>query len=268
MNANLYLKELKRNRKNLITWSLIVVGFTAMIMGIYPSMADMGDDITKMMEKLPEELGKALGMDAQTWSSIIGFYSTYYGIYIILLVGIFTTSTGAGIVSKEEKDGTSEFLLTRPISRKSVFWSKMLSLFTLTMIIFSIQTIVAIVGFAYSSDASFDWSAFIIMHLHGLVLLIFFTCIGVLISMFFRPKKNFMGMVVGLIFGSYFLNAIAKTADSIQWMGYLSPFHYLEFSVMDPSYSFNGLAAVSLTIIGLLVLLVSFVVYKRKDING
>jgi ABC-2 type transport system permease protein len=76
MNTNLYTKALKRNRKNLITWSLIVVGFTLMILAIFPSMAEMGEDIAKMTDKLPEEITKAMGMDAQTWTSSIGFYST------------------------------------------------------------------------------------------------------------------------------------------------------------------------------------------------
>jgi hypothetical protein len=73
MNKNLYLKELKRNRKNLAIWSTIVVGFTLMVTAIFPYMADMGDNITVLMNSIPEELGKALGMDEETWSSITWF---------------------------------------------------------------------------------------------------------------------------------------------------------------------------------------------------
>ena len=268
MNKNLYTKELKRNRKNLITWSLIVIGFTFMILAIFPSMADMGEDITKMMEKLPAELGKALGMDEQTWSSIIGFYSTYYGIYIILLMGIFTTSTGATILSKEEKEGTSEFLMTKPISRKNIFITKMMSLLTLSLIIYAIQTLCAIVGFSVFGGDNVNWNSFLIMHLHGLALILFFTTTGVLLSMFFRPKKNFMGMVVGIIFGSYFFNAMAKAATSVEWLGYLSPFHYLEFNVTSPDYRVNILGMICLLLLGGILLFFAQSVYLKKDIDG
>ena len=268
MNKNLYIKELKRNRKNLITWSLIVVGFTLMILAIFPSMAEMGEDIAKMTDKLPEEITKAMGMDAQTWTSSIGFYSTYYGIYIILLLGIFTTSTGATIISKEEKDGTSEFLMTKPISRKTIFDSKMASLLTLTLIIYFIQTLTAIIGFLIFGGGNVDWSAFAIMHVHGLGLIAFFTTTGVLLSMFFKPKKNFMGIVVGIIFGSYFLNAISKATDSVEWLGYLSPFHYLEFNVLDSDYSVSWISLLVLLTLGGVILKFSFSVYSKKDING
>lgn len=268
MNRNLYTKELKRNRKNLITWSLIVVGFTLMILAIFPSMADMGEDLTKMMDKMPDEITKAMGMDAQTWSSIIGFYSTYYGIYIILLVGIFTTSTGATILSKEEKDGTSEFLMTKPISRKTIFISKMLSLLTLTMIIYFVQTITAIIGFAIFGNGKVNWEAFFIMHVHGLGLIAFFTTTGVLISMFFKPKKNFMGIVVGIIFGSYFINAISKATESVEWLGYLSPFHYLEFNVLDSDYSIRWISILILLTVAAIILKLSYNVYNNKDISG
>ena len=139
---NLYLKELKRNRKTFWIWTAIVLGFTVMVLSIYPSMKGMGDDLTNMMSNIPDELRKAMGMDEQTWSSIIGFYSTYFGIYIVLLTGIYTMSTGATIVSKEEKDRTAEFLLTKPISRKSIFQTKMMSLLTLSIAIIILQTII------------------------------------------------------------------------------------------------------------------------------
>ncbi|MCR9172443.1 MAG: ABC transporter permease [bacterium] len=267
MNWNLYFTEVKRNRKNLITWTLIAVGFTALVVSIFPTMEDMGQDLAELMSKLPPEIAKAMGMDAETWTNILGFYSTYYGIYIILLVGIFCMSTGATIVSKEERDRTSEFLLTRPLSRKQIFNEKMLAMLSLTFIIFTIQTIVATtLVFIFGSNV--NWSAFATMHIHGLILILFFTCLGVLISFFFQPKKNFMGMVVGIIFGSYFLNAVSRTAESIEWLGYFSPFHYLDFDPLNPEYSANWIGMAVMVVISAGFLFAAFRLFEKKDIAG
>ncbi len=267
MKLNLYFTEVKRNRKNLITWTLIAIGFTALVVAIFPAMEDMGKDLVALMEKLPAELAKAMGMDADTWTNILGFYSTYYGIYIILLVGIFCMSTGATIVSKEERDRTSEFLLTRPLSRRQIFKEKMMAMLTLTFIIFAIQTVVAIALIGIFGS-NVNWSAFATMHIHGLVLILLFTSMGVLISFFFQPKKNFMGMVVGIIFGSYFLNAISRTADSIEWLGYISPFRYLDFDPLNPEYSVNWLGVIIILIISGGILYAASRLFDKKDIAG
>jgi ABC-2 type transport system permease protein len=267
MNLNLYFTEVKRNRKSLITWTLITIGFTALVVGIFPAMADMGKDLTTLMEKLPAELAKAMGMDASTWTNILGFYSTYYGIYIILLVGIFCMSTGATIVSKEERDRTAEFLLTKPLSRKQIFKEKMMALLTLTSIIVLIQTIIATILIG-ALGTNVDWSAFATMHVHGFVLILFFTCLGVLLSFFFQPKKNFMGMVVGIIFGSYFLNAVSRTADSVEWLGYISPFRYLDFAPLEPGYQINWIGSLCFVLISIGLLVVAFRLFNKKDIAG
>lgn len=267
MNKNLYLKELKRNRKNLITWSAITVGFTVLLLAIYPSMEDMGKDLTTMMEKLPAELGKALGMDANTWSNVLGFYSTYFGIYIVLLIGIFTMSTGATIISKEERDGTSEFLFTKPITRATIFKTKTTALFTLMAIIIIVQLLSAIVMLLVVGK-NVDWHALAVMQFHGIILILFFTCLGQLISFYFEPKRNFMGMVVGIIFGCYFINAISKTSESVEWLGYISPFHYLDFTPLDPGYDVNWIGTSSIVAISIGLVMYSKSLLLKKDLRG
>lgn len=267
MNFNLFSKELKRNRKNLITWTLITVGFTVLLLSIYPFMSDMGQDLTKMMEKMPAELGKALGMDANTWSNVLGFYSTYFGIYIVLLIGIFTMSTGATIISKEERDGTSEFLLTKPLSRKVIFNSKTYALITLMLCIIIIQLLSAFIMLLLVGE-NVDWNSFAVMQFHGLALILFFTSLGMLISFFFEPKRNFMGMVVGIIFGSYFVNAISKTTEEVEWIGYISPFHYLDFTPLDPEYNVNWIGTSAIIFLSIILIFYSLKLFIKKDIRG
>lgn len=267
MNTVLYLKELKRNRKNVLIWSAIVIGFTFMILAIFPSFADMGEQITLMMSKLPEEMALALGVDEATWSSIIGFYGTYYGIYITLLMGIFTASTGATILGKEERDGTAEFLLTRPISRARIVDSKYAALVTLLVLIYTVQTICAVVGMTVFGT-EVDWDVFVAMHVHGFVLISFFTGIAALLGSFVSPKVNFMGPVVGLIFGSYFLDAISKATDAVSFLGYVTPYHYLKLQAEGGGLSVNWLASVALLGVAAGALYAARSRYLKRDITG
>lgn len=267
LNKSLYTKELKRGRKNFFIWTGIVLAFTILVLSIFPSMETMGDDLTSMMSNLPEELTKAMGMDEQTWSSSIGFYSTYFGIYIVLLTGIYTMSTGATIVSQEEKNKTAEFLLTKPISRKSIFISKMLCLFTFSFLIMLIQMIVAAIGLQMGGD-DIQWGVFVTMHIHGAGLIVFFTSLGVLLSMFLNPKMNFMGLVFGIIFGSYFLNAISNISSIIEWIGYISPFYYLNFEVSNPNYATNYLELIVFILLTIGLLIWSFQQYQKRDLDA
>jgi ABC-2 type transport system permease protein len=229
-------------------------------------MKNMGDELSRIMSSMPEGMTKAMGIDEQSFNSILGMYNSYYGVYIIVLLSIYTASTGATIVSKEEKNKTAEFLMTKPISRKNIFNTKLFVLFTLTFAAFFVQTLTAFVLIIIFGD-HVKWSVFITMHTHGLILILFFTCVGVFSSMLVKSKWNFMGMMVGIVFGSYFLNAIAIAADSISWMAYVSPFHYLTFSVSDPHYSINIVTIGVVLSVSILLLFISYRLYDQKDIS-
>lgn len=267
MNRNLYSKELKRNKRSLAVWSSIVIGLTILVMSIFPYMKGMSEEMANMMSKMPEGMAKAMGLNEHTWDSILGMYNTYYGIYIIVLLSIYSSSTGATIISKEEKDKTAEFLLTKPISRKSIFVTKLSVLFTLTFTAFFLQTITAVIFAIAFEEGHVQWSVFTTMHTHGLILTLFFTCVGLTLSMFLKPKKNFMGMTVGIVFGSYFLNTIAKAAETVSWVGYISPFHYLDFAVTNSDYGINFVSVGIILFISMILLATSYKVYEKKDIS-
>ena len=267
MNSVIFKKELKRNRKNTAIWTAIVVVFTALILSIFPSFSAMGEEMAKLMSSLPEEYAKALGMDEETWSSIIGYYGTYYGIYIILLIGIFTASTGATIIGKEERDGTAEFLLTRPISRGSIVWTKLMALGMLFIIIYGIQTLSAVIGLLIFGE-DVNWPVFTTMHVHGFFLVGFFTASGVLMSSFLSPKLNYMGPIVGLIFGGYFLNAISMAVEKVSWLGYFSPYHYLNLTAKNGVLELNLITCLGASVVVAVFLWISNKRYLSRDIVG
>ena len=268
VNKNLYFKELKRNRKSFIVWSAIVFVFTVLVMSIFPYMKNIGDEMGVMMSKMPEGMMKAMGIDKDTFTSILGMYNTYYGIYIVVLLSIYTSFTGATIISKEEKYKTAEFLLTKPISRVHIFTTKLLSLFTLMFSAYTIQTITAVIFVIMFGENNVKWSVFSTMHIHGFILIIFFTCIGLFLSMWVKPKGNFMGITVGIVFGSYFLNTISKVAGSVDWLGYISPFRYLDFSISKLDYSTNVTAVFIMLLISMLLLFTAYKFYQKKDIHA
>ena len=93
MNRNLYYKELKRNRTNLFLWTSIVLVFTILVMSIFPYMKNVGNEMAEILSKMPAGMMKAMGLDGQTFNSILGLYNTYYGVYIVVLLAIFSSST-------------------------------------------------------------------------------------------------------------------------------------------------------------------------------
>ena len=259
MNLNLFKKEFKRSRKNFFIWTSIAVGFTVMIISLYPSFKDMGIEMGKA---IPKEMAKAFNMDMSSWQEISGYYKTYFGFHIIIILTIFSCSFGASVISKEENERTSEFLFTKPISRKDVFMTKVLALFSIVSLSLLIQTLVAFLMILLVVNNTVDWNHIYEMHLNGYVLCLFFGAIGVVISQTLKGIKNYMGPVVGVVMGTYFLHGIGSAIDEANWIAKFSPFHYLGVD------EFHPLAIVVFLILSVALIVTGFKVFDRKDIGA
>ncbi len=127
MNLNIYIKELKRNRNNSIMWIAAIILLITLGMAFFPAIVSSGaiDELEVFFENpMMKNMMSAFGVDIKGMSSVLGFYSMYAGIYVTLLGAVYSILYASNMVSKEEKERTADFLLTRPVNRFEVVMSK------------------------------------------------------------------------------------------------------------------------------------------------
>ena len=78
MSFTILLKEINRNYKEFLIISLSLSFFIAISMTIYSSMKDNMFMIMDLYDNIPESIQRALNFDKDQWSTILGFYSTYF----------------------------------------------------------------------------------------------------------------------------------------------------------------------------------------------
>ncbi len=140
-------------KKSIIGWSVAVFGIMSLYMILFSSVQDIA--VTKM-EAMPKELLQFVGMEEL---SDMSNYTTYYGmIYglIVVAVSIFAATFSAGLITKEEKSKSIEFLNSLAVSRNEIFLAKYLTSIIATGIVLSCAVISAIICGFISGGETFD----------------------------------------------------------------------------------------------------------------
>ena len=266
MNQALYIKELERGKRSFITWTLIIVATTVFIMAFFPSMQDMREQMEAMIEGFPEGMIKAFGMDPELFTSILGYYSTYYGMHIMMLLGSYAITLSGNILSKEEREGTADFLLTRPITRGQVVTSKLAAILTKLILLNVVQIVSAGVMMSIVSDTPIKWDVFTTISLYGVALSLFFLGAGLALSLVVKKGKSLTGPLIGLVIGGFVVKALASISESTEWLGWISPFKYADFDLSTGNYSLNPFYMLVLIGGAIVFCALAYMIYRKKDI--
>ena len=93
---------------------------------IYPEMASQVNEMSAMFADMGS-FTAAFGMDQINFGEFIGYFGIECGNVLGMGGAFFAAITGISVSSKEERDGTAEFLLTHPLSRNKIIFNKLLS---------------------------------------------------------------------------------------------------------------------------------------------
>lgn len=262
---NIFLYELKAYRKSTLIWTISLVAIVILFMALFPSISNDIEDFTKLLEGYPEPVRKALGLELNTFGSILGFYS-YSFVYITLIGAIQGMILGTSIISKELREKTADFLFTKPVSRTRILTSKLLA--ALASLIFTnvCYVVAASIIASQVKVESYDIKIFMMISVTLLFVQIIFLALGTIMSVIIRKMKSVLTVSLGTVFSFFIIGMIAASGEG-EGKRYLSPFKYFDSAYIiengryETSFIFVGLGVVIISI------LTSFIIYTKKDIH-
>ena len=98
-------RELKSNLKSFIIWTLILIAIFLVVFLVYPFILtdDSVKNLDEMMKVFPPELLKAFNMDVTSINSVYGWLKSEGFMFILIIVGIYSSMLGSNILLKEER---------------------------------------------------------------------------------------------------------------------------------------------------------------------
>lgn len=267
MNTNLFLHELRRNTFSLILWGIIITVLISVTMSVYPAFMENQSKVMGMLSLIPKGALQFKGIsNFNDLLSASGFYAVNNVIYMLVLGSIFAIVLASNILLKEEYNKTAEYLLTRPLTRKEIFFSKSS---VVLLNVFFLNLVTALAGFisiALVKTGAFSLRSFMILSLYTFLLNILFGSIGLFLSVIVKRARPITTFCIGLVLILYFIYTLSKITESIAKIGYLSPFKYVNLEVTSPTYKLNLLSLSYFIALSLLFYLLSYRLYLRRDI--
>lgn len=262
---NVFFRELKQNRWSFLIWLVIAVVINGLLLSTFQTAAEIAETTESFLAQYPEEFVQALNLDVLSMRNILHFFASRSFVMIAILGSCFAGIMAATVLTKEESEGTIEFLAAKPITRSQlIFWklASVCTLVTLFDLIFAGSNFLFLNWFKTEdfSIAGFWWLTIGTWLLH-----LFFSFVGILISAFVTSIKTSISLILGIVLGLYVFSLLPALKEELAFFDYLTPFSY--FNTEDLVIEHRIQLIFFLLFLGIsgFCLLLTFVYYRRKD---
>lgn len=115
---------LRQRRWFMFWWCAGLVGLIVLTLVFYPTIKSQSTQLDKSFAQIPQT-AKQLFTDTDNLFSPVGYLSSQiFYLLLPLLLAILAINLGMSLIGKEERSGTIEMLLARPVSRLSLLLAK------------------------------------------------------------------------------------------------------------------------------------------------
>lgn len=254
--------EIRQGRIPLIIWTAAIAFLLGICVLIYPEMAKQMGEISQAFGNMGG-FSAAFGMDRINFGEFTGFFGVECGNILGLGGAFFAALLGISALSKEEKEHTAEFLLTHPVSRRSVIAQKLFSVFV-QIAVLNAATVGMTVLTAFLIDESPDGKLLGLMFLAYFIMQVETAAVCFGISAFMNSGGPGLGLGLAAVF--YFLNLVANLTEKARFLKYITPFGYTDSADIIASGRMEAkylLVAFAVILAGIAA---GFWKYGRKDI--
>ncbi len=265
ITMNIFIRELKAHRKALIIWSVCMALLILSGMGKYTAYSAGGTDVDVFSE-LPKSLKAALGMGTLDVTTMSGYFAMLF-IYIELITAIHAVILGNGIIAKEEQDKTAEFLMTKPVSRRTVITSK-LQAALVNVIIINLVTLLSSLPMVSAYNKGADISGEIISFMLSMLFVqLIFMALGAMLASVIKQPKASGSVGTGILVAGYVIARVTDFTDKAKILNILSPFKYFDLSRIVAGDGLNPVIILLSLLLTAALAAGSYFCYIRRDLK-
>lgn len=255
--------ECRQGQTSFLIWTASIGFLLAVCVFLFPEMKGEMDSVGEMFSSMGS-FTAAFGMDRLNFGTLIGYYAIECGNVLGLGGAFFASLCAVSMLSKEEKGGTADFLLTHPVSRARIVTEKLLAVLiqitAMNLLIFALSAgSMAIIG------ERIPWKEMMLLHLAYFILQLELAGICFGISAFTR--KGSVGAGLGIAVVLYFLNLIANITESAKVLKYITPFGYCDGASIVNDGKLDGVLIAVGVGLGVLGVVAAYGKYTGKDIH-
>lgn len=266
--GNIFKFEMKALIKPTLFWLLAMAGIQTMMMAIFPTFEKDLDLVEKLLASYPEEMLKAFGMSSAMSLSTVTGYMVFAFAFVQLCLAIQSSYLGFSIVSKEEREWTADFLLSKPVQRKTILTAKLMAaLLSLVVTLVSVALVTYLSIEAFKGQGYYQMKSFVALFIGMAFFQVFFLSLGLVISVVRKKIKNVLSFALALSLGTYVLNAIRAIVGG-DLLGWLTPFYYYDLSYILEHGSLNTGPLVVSSLLIVISIATTYYAYTRKNIGS
>lgn len=262
---NIFLHELKAYLKSAIIWACSLAALAVMFISIFSSAAGDIEAYKNILSNMPEVTRKILSIYIDSISTLEGFYSFIF-VYIVLCGAIQAMNVGLSIVSKEIREKTADFLLTKPIKRKNILTFKLLAAVA-SLIITNIIYLVITVAMTHTVKSQFSMKIFLMISATLFFVQLMFFSLGVIVSVIAGKIRSVISISLSTVFGFFIVSALGSVIGD-EKVRYISPFKYYDaaYIIKNGAYETKYIAIEIIFVIAAIT--ASYLVYIKKDVHA
>lgn len=262
---NIFLRELKANRKALIIWSACMFIGVLGGMGKYTAYSSGGAE-SEVFTKMPYTIRALLGIGSFDVTTMTGFFAMLF-LYLELTAAIHAALLGSGIIAKEEGDKTTEFLMVKPVSRASIITSKLLAAL-FNIVVLNIVTLLSSILMVAAYNKGRDVTGEIVMfQLSMFIVQLVFLTLGALLSAFRKNPKASGSIAAGIVLGAFIVSKITDLTEGLKFLNVFSPFKYFSYENIVNGDGLNFIIVILSLLLAGIFSASTYFFYKKRDMR-
>ena len=259
-------REFKVNLKSFIIWLSVMLIMFLTVFLIYPYIItdDTMQSMDELMKVFPEEILKTFNMDMESISTAYGWLKTEGFMFVLLIVGFYSSILGGSVLLKEENDKTAEYLASLPIKRSKIVTEKAIVSVTYITSMILILGVFNYIALLISGD--FEHKQFVLLSITPVFIALPLFSLNLFISTFMHKTRKTVGISLGLVFVFYLLNVLSELSSNAEFLKYLSIYTLADVRNVISDVAINPVNVIISILISAIFLAGTYIRYNKKEL--